>query len=153
MFGGRRSTGLVVCVVVLLGSAACSTSRAGDAAEPPTTTTPPRPSTTTEPPTTTTTEPPPPPTWGVGSEGDVVLHVQQRLTVLGYRPGEVDGHYGSATASAVLAYQKHEGLQRDGVTGPQVLAAIDAPQIGAGPGGGAGLEIDLDRQIMFVVSL
>jgi hypothetical protein len=146
-------TGLVVCVGVLLGAASCSTSRADDMAETPSSTAPPRPSTTTEPPTTTTTEPPPPPTWGVGSEGDVVLHVQQRLTVLGYRPGDVDGHYGSATASAVLAYQKHEGLQRDGVTGPEVLAAIDGPQTGAGPRGGAGLEIDLDRQIMFVVSL
>jgi hypothetical protein len=83
------------------------------------------------------------------------MHVQQRLTELGYRPGPVDGRYGSATASAVMAYQKHEGLLRDGVVGPEVLGAIDGPTRGAGPSqlGGPGLEIDLDRQIMFVVLL
>ena len=74
--------------------------------------------------------------------------------MLGYRPGDVDGHYGSATASAVMAYQKHEGLQRDGVTGPAgARPPSTARRPERGPQGGAGLEIDLDRQIMFVVSL
>jgi peptidoglycan hydrolase-like protein with peptidoglycan-binding domain len=147
-------------MVGLLAVAACTatSSERTEAPEPtttePTTTEPPSTSsTTTDPPTTTTTEPPPPPVWSVGAEGPVVEHVQQRLTALGYRPGAADGRYGAATASAVLAFQKHEGLQRDGVTGPQVLAAIDAPTVGAGPRSGAGIEIDLDRQIMFVVSL
>lgn len=108
--------------------------------------------TTTEPPTTTTTVPPPP-MYRVGDEGPEVQLLQQWLTNLGYRPGPADGHYGAATASAVMAYQKHEGLQRDGVAGPQVLGALQQAPTGAGPrhaGGGPAIEIDLDRQIMFV---
>jgi lipoprotein-anchoring transpeptidase ErfK/SrfK len=89
----------------------------------------------------------------VGSNDAVVLHVEERLVAMGYRPGAVDGAYTAETASAVMAFQKHEGLQRDGVTGPQTLGAIDAVPTGAGPRGGPGLEVDLDRQIMFVVSL
>jgi peptidoglycan hydrolase-like protein with peptidoglycan-binding domain len=108
--------------------------------------------TTTEPPTTTTTTPPPP-MYRVGNEGPEVQLLQQWLTALGYRPGPADGRYGEATASAVMAYQKHEGLQRDGVAGPQVLGALEQAPTGAGPrhtGGGPYIEVDLDRQIMFV---
>jgi peptidoglycan hydrolase-like protein with peptidoglycan-binding domain len=154
MTGGRTAIGSVVTLAIALGAiAACS--RAAPSASPATTAEPAVTSsstTTTEPPTTTTTAPPPPPVWGLGSEGLVVLHVQQRLAELGYRPGAVDGRYGPETQSAVMAFQKHEGLQRDGVTGPQVLGAIDAPTVGAGPRGGPGIEVDLDRQIMFVVA-
>jgi lipoprotein-anchoring transpeptidase ErfK/SrfK len=150
---GTRSLGLIVAVTLFV-AAACSDGTSTEQTQGPVTSEPSATSSTsTLPPTSTTTAPPPPPVWGPGTEGLEVLHVQQRLTELGYRPGPVDGRYGPATASAVLAFQKHEGLQRDGITGPQVLAAIDAPTVGAGPQGGAGLEIDLDRQIMFVVSL
>lgn len=157
MVSGKRAS--VAAVVVLFAgwfAIACSGDASDEQTEAPastTTTAPPSTTTSTEPPTTTTTEPPRPTSWGPGSEGPEVLHVQQRLTELGYRAGPVDGRYGAQTASAVLAFQKHEGLQRDGITGPQVLGAIDGPTVGAGPQGGPGLEIDLDRQIMFVVGL
>jgi hypothetical protein len=88
-----------------------------------------------------------------GDEGPEIARLQEALLLLGYRPGEPDGRYGAATASAVLAFQKHEGLQRDGVAGPEVLAALARPPSGAGPrdpGPGPRLEVDLDRQIMFV---
>jgi peptidoglycan hydrolase-like protein with peptidoglycan-binding domain len=155
MVSRRRLSGSLAIVALILATGACSSSSTTEQTDAPGTTQQPPPTsttTTTEPPTTTTTAPPPP-VWGPGSEGLEVLHVQQRLTELGYRPGAVDGRYGPETASAVLAFQKHEGLQRDGITGPQVLAAIDAPTVGAGPTGGPGLEIDLERQIMFVVGL
>lgn len=146
---------MVLCLASVVAVAACSTSTSQEQVEAPTSSSSvaPTSTTTTEPPTTTTTEPPPPPTWREGDEGPVVLHVQQRLTDLGYRPGAIDGHYGPATASAVMAYQKHEGLGRDGVVGPEVLGVIDTAPTGAGPTGGPGLEVDLDRQIMFVVAL
>jgi peptidoglycan hydrolase-like protein with peptidoglycan-binding domain len=103
--------------------------------------------------TTSTTLPPPPPALRPGDEGPEVLALQQQLTAWGYRAGEADGRYGSALASAVMAFQKHEGLQRDGVAGPQTVAAVAAGHLGAGPaapGPGPRLEVDLARQIMFV---
>jgi peptidoglycan hydrolase-like protein with peptidoglycan-binding domain len=88
-----------------------------------------------------------------GDEGEEVQAVQQRLLALGYQPGEPDGRYGGQTASAVMAFQKHEGLQRDGVTGAEVLSHLDNPT-GAGPRAdltGPRVEVDLDRQILFLV--
>lgn len=78
--------------------------------------------------------------------------LQDRLTSLGFRPGPADGTFGAATASAVLAFQKREGLSRDAVSGPQVLAALRDPK-GAGPriGPVPRIEVDIARQIMFVV--
>jgi peptidoglycan hydrolase-like protein with peptidoglycan-binding domain len=89
----------------------------------------------------------------VGSTGPKVVALQQRLTALGYRPGSITGTYGADTESAVLAFQKREGLVRDGVAGPIVLAALADPH-GAGPRSGLParrVEIDIARQIAFVV--
>ena len=89
-----------------------------------------------------------------GSKGPAVKRLQQRLANLGYRPGTADGAFGAQTASAVMAFEKHEGLGRDGVAGPQVRKRLGAPK-GAGPrskGPTPRIEVDLDRQIAFVVS-
>lgn len=83
-----------------------------------------------------------------------MLAIERRLAELGYRPGKVDGTYTAETASAVMAYQKHEGLARDGFAGPETMGALFLPPHGAGPspsGPVPRLEIDLDRQLMFVV--
>lgn len=88
-----------------------------------------------------------------GSVAPEVEALQQKLIELGYRPGDPDGRYGAQTASAVLAFEKREGLQRDGQAGPGVMAALESPQ-GAGPrdaANGPRIEVDLDRQIAFVV--
>ncbi len=88
-----------------------------------------------------------------GSAGPEIEALQRRLIELGYRPGDPDGRYGAQTASAVLAFEKREGLQRDGQAGPGVMAALESPQ-GAGPrdaNSGPRIEIDLDRQIAFVI--
>jgi N-acetylmuramoyl-L-alanine amidase len=89
-----------------------------------------------------------------GSKGRPVKRLQKRLAKLGYRPGPVDGAYGAATTSAVMAFEKHEGLGRDGVAGPQVRSRIGDPR-GAGPRSKRPkprIEVDLDRQIAFLVS-
>jgi N-acetylmuramoyl-L-alanine amidase len=89
-----------------------------------------------------------------GSRGPAVRELQRRLAQLGYRPGSADGAYGAQTASAVMAFEKHEGLGRDGVAGPQARGGLRDPQ-GAGPrrkGPVPRIEVDLDRQIAFVVS-
>jgi peptidoglycan hydrolase-like protein with peptidoglycan-binding domain len=89
----------------------------------------------------------------LGSRGAPVKTLQSRLGRLGYRPGPVDGVFGPATASAVLAFQKRNGLAPDAVAGPAVQGALKAPT-GVGPRSGAGprIEIDIARQIIFVIS-
>lgn len=124
---------------------------------PSTTTTAPT-TTTTAPPTTTTTAPAPPPPADPladgmlrpGENGEAVRNLQQRLVDLGYWLGAPDGGYGELTRQAVLAFQKAEGLGRDGVAGPDTRARLDVagrPQ----PRGSNGVEIDLARQLLFVV--
>lgn len=49
-----------------------------------------------------------------GSRGDAVKLAQQRLKALGYLSGSADGIYGSATASAVRAFQIKCGITVDG---------------------------------------
>jgi peptidoglycan hydrolase-like protein with peptidoglycan-binding domain len=163
----RAATAAVVLVAVAaLGACAAGdesdlgspdpASEGPQTAEPSTTsTTPPASPSTSAAPTTTSTLPPPPPpdVLREGMEGPDVLALQQALAFLGFRPGEPDGRYGSATTSAVLAFQKWAGLQRDGVAGPQTEAALAAPPPAPGrrdTGPGPRIEIDLDRQIMFV---
>ena len=88
---------------------------------------------------------------GVGSASTAA--VQRRLAELGYRPGTADGRFGVQTASAVLAFQKREGLPRTSRVDDAVLARLDRPT-GAGPRStapGPRVEIDLDRQILFFV--
>lgn len=119
---------------------------------PTTTTTAPPTTTTTAPPTTTTTEPDPAAdgTLRLDESGDAVLALQNRLVELGYWLGEADGNYGQLTRQAVMAFQKVEGLSRDGVAGPATqerLAVAGRPT----PRGSDGIEIDLERQVLFVV--
>jgi peptidoglycan hydrolase-like protein with peptidoglycan-binding domain len=130
-----------------------TTERPTTTAAPTTTTTVPPETTTTPPPETTTTLPPTAEADGkleLGEGGDAVAALQGRLVELGYWLGEADGNYGQLTRQAVMAFQKVEGLGRDGVAGPvtqERLAVAGRPA----PRGGGGLEIDLERQVIFVV--
>jgi peptidoglycan hydrolase-like protein with peptidoglycan-binding domain len=119
---------------------------------PPTTTTAP-PTTTTVPPTTTTAPPDPAAdgTLELGEGGPALLALQQRLVDLGYWIGSADGNYGQLTRQAVMAFQKAEGLSRDGVAGPITQGRLAGAQRQASRAGGTGLEIDLERQILMIV--
>ena len=59
-----------------------------------------------------------------GSTGATVRQIQTKLKSWGYYSGAVDGVYGSATESAVKAFQKKNGLAVDGKAGPQTLKAL-----------------------------
>ena len=59
-----------------------------------------------------------------GSKGDEVKEVQRRLKQWGYYSGSVDGIFGSGTRSAVIAFQKKNGLTADGVVGKATYAAL-----------------------------
>ena len=52
-----------------------------------------------------------------GSQGEYVRLLQERLIVLGYYSGAVDGNYGSGTLRAVVTFQQFHGLGADGVAG------------------------------------
>ena len=60
-------------------------------------------------------------TLDLGSSGPAVRRLQQRLRVLHFNPGALDGEFGSATEAAVLAFQRSEDLLPDGVAGPRTL--------------------------------
>lgn len=60
-----------------------------------------------------------------GSSGPFVQTLQNRLAELGYAPGSRDGHYGSLTRAAVLAFQADHGLRTDGVAGPATWTALE----------------------------
>lgn len=52
--------------------------------------------------------------------------LQEKLTLLGYEPGPIDGRYGPKTRSALRAFQTDSNIRVDGVVGPQTRAALDA---------------------------
>ena len=55
---------------------------------------------------------------------DAVLKLQQDLSKLGYYSGKISGHFGSKTESAVMSFQKANGLSADGIAGSKTLAKI-----------------------------
>lgn len=61
----------------------------------------------------------------VGSKGLSVTELQQNLRKLGYHL-LVDGDFGPATKSAVLAFQTDQMLVADGIAGPVTQARIEA---------------------------
>ena len=61
------------------------------------------------------------------SKSDVKL-VQQKLKNWGYYKGSVDGIYGSKTKTAVILFQKRNGLVADGIVGNKTLAAMGISQ-------------------------
>ena len=89
----------------------------------------------------------------LNASGPAVLALQQRLSDLGYWLGDADGTYGQLTRQAVMAFQKAEGLTRDGVAGPQTQQRLpDASRPTAQNPSGNHLEVDLGRQLLLVVS-
>lgn len=89
-----------------------------------------------------------------GSTGEYVLLLEQRLSALKYVVGAIDSRFDEALRDAVRAFQKVEGLQRDGEVGPQVWQRLETavtprPRMSAS---GSRVEIDLTRQVLFLVS-
>jgi peptidoglycan hydrolase-like protein with peptidoglycan-binding domain len=69
-----------------------------------------------------------------GSSGTDVYNMQAELLALGYDVGPLDGQFGPKTEAAVRAFQSHQGIQSDGVVGPQTIgqfAAASRPPPGA----------------------
>ena len=85
----------------------------------------------------------PPPTKGpsptpqgslkLGSTGQEVRQIQQKLKDLGFLKGSVDGDFGEATEKAVKAFQKQYGLTVDGKVGQETLAKLAGARATAKP--------------------
>ena len=63
------------------------------------------------------------PTLRQGSQGDIVKTMQQLLKNAGSNL-TIDGIFGNGTKNAVIAFQKKNGLEADGVVGPMTWAAL-----------------------------
>jgi hypothetical protein len=83
--------------------------------------------------------------------GEDVRYLQRRLTDLKYSPGAIDGYYSRQTYHAVVAFQKVNGLARDGVAGPKTLAALSKPKGIAARYGGNHVEVNRNLQVLLVV--
>jgi lipoprotein-anchoring transpeptidase ErfK/SrfK len=84
-----------------------------------------------------------------------LLQAQRKLATLGFLlPSNVDGKNGPQTQTAVLAFQKWEGLGRDGALGPKTLAALATAKhpvpVTKGPPGKRA-EVLLDRQVALAI--
>ena len=71
----------------------------------------------------------------IGSRGDEVRRIQNKLKSLGFFNGTVDGIYGAKTQSAVKRYQRSVGITADGVAGPKTLLYLG---LGSSSGGSTG---------------
>jgi len=57
-------------------------------------------------------------TYKLGSKGDEVRRIQEKLKALGIYRGPLDGDFGGGTEAAVKLFQQREGLEVDGIVGP-----------------------------------
>lgn len=87
----------------------------------------------------------------VGSHGDDVKWLQERLTAMGYSPGEISGKFDSHTRHAVVAFQKVNGLARDGAVGPKTLEALQNPKTISAKYNGDHIEVNKDLQVLMVI--
>ena len=59
-----------------------------------------------------------------GSQGEKVWKLQERLQALGYYTDAVDGQFGPGTRDAVIAFQKRNGLDADGLAGEETQKVL-----------------------------
>lgn len=87
-----------------------------------------------------------------GDSGAQVSALQEQLAALGYWIDGVDGEFGLHTEHAVLALQKAAGIDRDGVVGPDTRTALGEGTVPSATSSGSAVEIDLDLQLLLVVT-
>jgi lipoprotein-anchoring transpeptidase ErfK/SrfK len=90
----------------------------------------------------------------LGSRGSAVVTLQHRLTALRYFDvGSADGVFGAGTYHAVVAFQKVQGLPRDGIVGPATRARLARPYVPAPRYrlATSSLEVNLAKQVIYYV--
>jgi lipoprotein-anchoring transpeptidase ErfK/SrfK len=94
------------------------------------------------------------PTLRLGARGSAVVTLQKRLVALHYFDvSAADGVFGPNTYHAVVAFQKVQGLGRDGIVGPATWAKLARPYVPAPRYrlAAASLEVNLARQVLYYV--
>lgn len=61
----------------------------------------------------------------IGSQGEEVRQIQQKLKNLGYFNDKIDGIYGKQTKEAVIKFQKDNNLTADGIAGTKTLEKLN----------------------------
>jgi peptidoglycan hydrolase-like protein with peptidoglycan-binding domain len=61
-----------------------------------------------------------------GNSGTSITRLQQALTNYGYYNGPITGYFGKLTESAVIKFQRANGLVADGIVGQRTKAALSA---------------------------
>jgi peptidoglycan hydrolase-like protein with peptidoglycan-binding domain len=164
----RRPLSVSVLLALAVALAGCSTGASEQAATPvaapatvsPTPTEEPAPEPEADPAPEPVVEQPaepspspttPPPSAAAGYD---VAAVQRQLTELRYYGGPVDGKPGAAMRSAVMAFQKVQGIGADGAVGPATLSALTAPRapVLQATSPANRVEVDLTRQVLYVVT-
>ena len=90
----------------------------------------------------------------LGSRGSAVTALQQRLIALHYFDvAAADGVFRQNTYHAVIAFQKVQGLTRDGVVGPATWAKLAKPYVPTPRYrlATASLEVNLAKQVIYYV--
>ena len=67
----------------------------------------------------------------LGSTGSEVADLQTTLKAMGYYSGDITGHAGEKTVTAIKAFQSRYGLTADGIAGPATLEKIQAVYSGS----------------------
>jgi N-acetylmuramoyl-L-alanine amidase len=88
-----------------------------------------------------------------GASGREVLVLQERLAALHYDVGPLDARFGSDTHHAVVAFQKVNGMKRNGIVGERVWSALAHPVVPKAQNvrEGSYIEVDLTRQVVYLV--
>jgi hypothetical protein len=73
---------------------------------------------------TTPTVTAPTQTLNPGDQGFQVVRLQRALIALGYLHPPADGDFGGVTKTAVMSFQTNNGLNSDGIVGPETLAKL-----------------------------
>lgn len=60
----------------------------------------------------------------VGSRGNEVKAIQEKLKERGLFKSDITGYYGEITRRAVVAFQKQQGISQTGIAGPLTLKAL-----------------------------
>ncbi|WP_042159206.1 cell wall hydrolase [Paenibacillus gorillae] len=60
----------------------------------------------------------------MGSSGESVKDLQERLYMLNYYKGSITGKFNASTKNAVAAFQRGAGLPKDGVAGSMTMHAL-----------------------------
>lgn len=88
----------------------------------------------------------------LGSRGTAVVTLQRRLATLHYDVGPIDGIFGSQTFHGVVAFQKVNGLVRDGIVGPRTWYALAHPVIPRPRRwlSASSVEVNLTKQVVYL---